>query len=223
MLTAFQAYAYDAPGALGSPECTADKCCAFGHLAKELRKIFVDKDGFCTQPARASIRLGFHDAAGWSKTSEYGGADGSLLLNDEEIGGDHNGGLEDIRGTAKELFERYKAYGVGAADLIQFMATNGVVACPLGPRIKTYVGRPDNPKPPPHGLVPDHTASASALIKLFAEKTFSVTDLAALLGAHTSANQFQVAPETSGQSLDATPGVWDIKFYSETLANSKIK
>jgi hypothetical protein len=192
-------------------------------LGKDLRKLFVDKDGFCTQAARASIRLGFHDAAGWSKKSEYGGADGSILLNDEEITGDHNGGLEDIRGTALGLLERYKPYGVGAADLVQFMATNGVVSCPLGPRIKTYVGRVDNAKAPPHGLIPDHTANASALIKLFAEKTFSVTDLAALLGAHTTANQFQVAPETKGQSLDSTPGVWDTRYYSETLANTKIK
>lgn len=146
------------------------------------------------------------------------------MLNNEEIGGDHhNAGLEDIVSTAKEFYERYKAYGVGAADLIQFMATNGIVSCPLAPRIKTYVGRVDNPKAAPHGLIPDHTANASDLIKLFANKSLSVRDLVALLGAHTAANQFQVAPETSGQSLDATPGVWDNKFYAETLANSKIE
>jgi hypothetical protein len=187
-----------------------------------LRGLFVDKGGFCTQAARASIRLGFHDAAGWSKSSTYGGADGSILLNDEEISADHNEGLEDIRETALGLLKRYKPYGIGAADLVQFMATTGIVSCPLGPRVKTYVGRTDNTKAPPRGLIPDHNANASSLIKLFADKTFSVTDLAALLGAHTTANQFKVSPDTVGHSLDSTPDVWDTRFYSETLANSKI-
>jgi hypothetical protein len=192
-------------------------------VRKDLQSIFLDKDGQCTQAARASIRLGFHDAAGWQKEASYGGADGSIILNEEEIGGDHNDGLEDIRETAIGLYKKYRQYGVGAADLVQFMATMGIVSCPLGPRVKTMIGRVDNPKAPPKGLIPDHTANASALIKLFAEKTFSVTDLAALLGAHTAANQFKVAENTSGDALDSTPGIWDIKFYSETLGNTKIR
>ena len=62
----------------------------------------------------------------------------------------------------------------------------------------------------------------TTLIKLFADKTFSVTDLVALIGAHTSANMFKVSKETTGHAMDSTPGVWDIKFYSEALGNKKM-
>jgi len=208
---------------LESPECRADKCCPFSYISTELRSLFVDRSGRCTQPARASIRLGFHDAAGWKRGAAYGGADGSLILNDQEIQGDHNEGLEDIRKTAIELYNKYNKFGVGAADLVQFMATTGVVSCPLGPRITTYVGRQDNAKPPPLGLVPDHTQSATNLIRLFNDKTFTTLDLAALVGAHTAANQFKLEAKNAGHAMDSSPGVWDTRFYSEIMSGTRQK
>lgn len=49
-----------------------------------------------------------------------------------------------------------------------------------------------------------------------ASKGFSAIDLAALIGAHTTAKQRFADPSKAGASLDSTVGTWDNKFYSET-------
>ena len=72
------------------------------------------------------------------------------------------------------------------ADLIQMGATVATVTCPLGPRIRSFVGRKDNPIPSMDGLLPDVTASADSLIQLFEDKTIKPHGLAALVGAHTT-------------------------------------
>ena len=41
-------------------------------------------------------------------------------------------------------------------------------------------------------------------------------DLAALIGAHTTAKQRFVDPSKAGSPLDSTVGKWDNKYYSET-------
>jgi hypothetical protein len=94
------------------------------------------------------------------------------------------------------------------------------ITCPLGPRVLTFVGRPDQSTSDPPGLLPNVDASAESLIQLFQDKTFSSTDLIALIGAHTAAKQFFVDASKAGEPLDSTPGVWDVEFYSETLAAS---
>lgn len=38
----------------------------------------------------------------------------------------------------------------------------------------------------------------------------------ALVGAHTSSQQFDVDPARAGDPQDSTPGVWDTNFYGET-------
>lgn len=48
-----------------------------------------------------------------------------------------------------------------------------------------------------------------------ASKGFSPIDLAALLGAHTTAKQRFTAPDQP-QELDTTVGKWDNKYFSET-------
>jgi hypothetical protein len=52
---------------------------------------------------------------------------------------------------------------------------------------------------------------------MFLAKTINFKDPIALIGAHTTANQFFVDPPNTGQLLDSTPGVWDVKFYTEVL------
>lgn len=84
--------------------------------------------------ARAAVRLGFHDAGAWSQSTGPGGADGSLLLNSDEIARSENNGLQDIRTYGLSLLTKYSHFGVGAADLVQFMHNIAVVVCPLGPR-----------------------------------------------------------------------------------------
>lgn len=206
---------YKAPGPLGSSVCAEDTCCVWDYVVEELLGLFVGADGECTDTARGAIRLGFHDAGAWSKTSNGGGADGSLLLNPSEPSRAENAGLAPILATAQTLLVKYKGFGVGAADLIQMMATVGTVACPLGPRIMSLVGRKDNAFSP-EGLLPDVNSDAATLIQLFRDKTISAGDLAALVGSHSTSKQSFVDTSMAGAPQDSTPGVWDVKFYSET-------
>lgn len=95
--------------------------------------------------ARAAIRLGFHDAGTWSSKlaaagQDFGGADGSFVLFNE-ITRAENRGLELITLFAMTMRAKYKSSGVNLGDLIQFMATHAVVTCPLGPRVRTFIGR----------------------------------------------------------------------------------
>jgi L-ascorbate peroxidase len=97
------------------------------------------------------------------------------------------------------------------------------VTCPGGPQVKTYIGRKDSTTPAPNGLLPDVNAPAAVLFKLFQDKGFDAVDLAALLGAHTTSNQFNfnTSAEAVGLPQDSTPGVWDVKYYSETTKPPK--
>jgi hypothetical protein len=67
-------------GSIGSAACKADMCCHWKWLAYEMAAKFNGTSGRCTKFARQAVRLGFHDAGVWSKTSGYGGADGSMPL-----------------------------------------------------------------------------------------------------------------------------------------------
>ncbi|KAG6355773.1 hypothetical protein INS49_003739 [Diaporthe citri] len=203
---------------LGTPQCKADTCCVWQYVANEMVTAFKGPSGRCTNAARAAVRLGFHDAAGWSKkTGPDGGADGSLILNTEEIRRPGNRGLEEIVTLTQTWFNKYKGYGISAADLVQMGANVATVVCPLGPRTKTYIGRKDNPKPATDGLLPPVDASADFLIKLFQDKTIQPNGLVALLGAHSTAQQRFVDPRRAGDPQDSTPGVWDMLYYNETI------
>lgn len=97
------------------------------------------------------------------------------------------------------------------------------MTCPGGPRVQTYVGRTDSSTLAPPGLLPDVRASADSLFQLFQDKGFDATDLAALLGAHSTSNQFhfdETVPN-AGMPQDSTPGVWDVNYYAETMAPPK--
>jgi hypothetical protein len=206
---------YTPPGKLGSDACAADSCCVWDYISNELVELFTNKDGTCNDLARASVRLGFHDAGAWSKTSGFGGADGSLILNEEEIARPENAGLAGAAAAGQALLKKYP---VGAADLVQFMHNVAVVTCPLGPRGLTYIGRKDSSKSPT-GLLPDTTSSVDILLELFANKTIGTIDLISLIGAHTTASQRFFNPAKAGP-LDTTNGVWDVAFYSESLGGA---
>ena len=94
---------------------------------------------------------------------------------------------------------------------------HAIVTCPGGPRITTYVERKDSTNPAHGGLLPDVHASGDSLFALFADKCFSAVDLAALLGAHSTSKQFNVDTSKAGQPQDSTLGLWDVKYYAETL------
>lgn len=207
---------FNALYAKGGTLCSRDACCIWKWLALDMEKKFKGSSGRCNAFARGAVRLGFHDAGAWSKTTGYGGADGSIILAGEGTRPENNG-LQEISAVTLEWYNEYKKYGVGMADLIQFGANVATVVCPLGPRVRTYIGRKDSSTPNADGLLPDVFASADSLIKLFEDKTIRPHGLTALLGAHTTSQQKFVDPSRADDPQDSTPGVWDVKFYGQTI------
>lgn len=206
-------------GNIGSAACKADMCCHWKWLAYEMTAKFNGTSGRCSKFARQAVRLGFHDAAVWSKSTSYGGADGSILLSDEMSRVDNNG-LSAIADQTRKWHNKYNQYGMSMADIIQFGANVATVVCPLGPRLRTFVGRKDNSKAGPTGLLPGEKDSADKLIKLFQDKTIDAHDLVALVGAHTTSQQHFVDTSRDGDPQDSTPGVWDMAFYPQTTSNA---
>jgi len=144
----------------------------------------------------------------------FGGADGSIYLFDEAINRAENDGLQTI---VKMLGDLAIEQGVGVADMIQWGAVHATVTCPLGPRIRTFVGRPDAIQPSPENLLPSASANSTSLMALFGDKSIPMFDMVALVGAHTVSKQFDYDPTTAGNSQDDTPGIWDTNFYTQTL------
>ncbi|KAI9147988.1 Versatile peroxidase [Paramyrothecium foliicola] len=210
--------------ALGGFLCRMDTCCVWQHVSAEMESMFRGDAGRCTNLARQAIRIGFHDAGTWSKSGGGGGADGSLILSDEMTRFE-NAGMEEMVAKHRELYEKYRNQlgykSVTMADLIQVGAKVATVVCPLGPRIKTYVGRKDSSQGNPDGKLPSPFADAESLIAMFEDKTISPRGLIALLGAHTTSQQTAVNVSRAGDPQDSTPGVWDMLYYQETLGKVK--
>lgn len=162
--------------------------------------------------------MGFHDAGAWDQDQTHGGADGSLLMDFGEIDRPENKGLESVRLVLRGVQSKFK---VGYADLAQYAHNHASISCPKGPRVRTFVGRKDATGAAPTGLLPDTRDPADQLIALFERKGFTPHDLAALVGAHSTARQRFVdpTPGISGKPLDTTIGVWDVEFYNDTLNN----
>ncbi|KAL5411752.1 hypothetical protein PMIN06_010818 [Paraphaeosphaeria minitans] len=191
----------------GTPDtaaCKADLCCVWKWISYDMTAKFNGTSGRCNKFARGAVRLGFHDAGVWSNTSSYGGADGSILLTDELNRSDNNG-LAAVADQMKTWYAKYNKYGVTMADLIQ-----------MGANVATV----DNAKAGPTGLLPDVNDSADKIVKLFLAKTIDPHDLAALVGAHTTSQQHFVNTARDGDPQDSTPGVWDVKFYGETVSTA---
>lgn len=128
-----------------------------------------------------------------------------------------NNGLQTIAAQMQVWYDTYASYGISMADLIQFAANVAVVVCPLGPRTRTFVGRADNSSASPEGLLPSAASDAATLVELFQNKTIGPHGLVALVGAHTTSVQFHNDLANAGVPQDSSPGVWDVRFYPETL------
>jgi len=197
----------------GGANCPA----AYTALSAELTTFYMDKSGpspICNPNARAAIRMIFHDCGAWDTSLGFtNGCDGSLQFEKDR---GENGGLADIVDKAVSLASKY---GLGVADTINFMGNHAIVSCPGGPKVTTLVGRKDATAAGIGGRLPDVHAAADDLYKLFQAKGFNAVDLAAILGAHSTSNQFGVDPSQKGAAQDTTPGVWDVKYYSDTTAS----
>lgn len=90
----------------------------------------------------------------------------------------------------------------------------GIAACPGGPVVSVKVGRVDSSDASPEGQLLGPNDSAATIVSGFAAKGFSVSELVALMGAHT------VAKDLNGDGLDSSTGNWDTAFYTETSEGS---
>ncbi|KAI1736702.1 peroxidase [Xylaria scruposa] len=227
--------AYVDTPALNSTACAEDTCCVWKHIADEMTDLFRGESGRCTKWARMAVRLGFHDAGAWSKTTAFqgGGADGSICLTDEYTLPE-NGGLEDMclqMLTWYDEWHNQKGFDISMADLIrphslpfdchcnEMGANVATVVCPLGPRIRSFVGRVDSAVVNRVELLPSPFSEAVDLIRLFRDKTISPHALVALLGAHTTSQQRLTNATRAGDPQDSTPGVWDVLYYEETYGS----
>jgi hypothetical protein len=181
-----------------------DACKVWTEISDQLTGEFLS-NGQCNDNARAAIRAAFHDCFN-------GACDGSLILA-KECGNSENTGLS---GICSKLQSIATSKDVGVADIIQFAAAHAIRTCPGGPAVPIYIGRTDSSTSSPTGVLPTGTASGDSILAVFSSKGFSATDLAALVGAHTAARQFQNTA-LPGTPLDSTPGVWDNTYYKETL------
>ncbi|KAF4974700.1 hypothetical protein FZEAL_8429 [Fusarium zealandicum] len=208
--------------AMNSPRCKQDTCCIWKYISDELQVLFQGDSGRCSKWARYAVRMGFHDAGSWSLATESqgGGADGSIILAGELTRGENNG-LQEMGVVYQQVYDKYHTDlgfdAVTMADLIQMGSNIAAVVCPLGPRVRSYVGRKDSSEEAPEGLMPDVRWDAETLINLFKDKTIGPEDLVALIGAHTTSQQNHVDGNRAGDPQDSTPGVWDVLFYKETL------
>ncbi|GJC78233.1 versatile peroxidase VPL2 [Colletotrichum liriopes] len=200
-----------------SDECASDECCIWKYIADDMARQMVGNAGRCNSVARGAVRLGFHDAASWSKSTGGTGADGSIILANECLTRSDNKGLEDICAMMSSWYAKYKKYGISMADLIQTASNVGTVSCPLGPRVRTFIGRKDSTTPAVKNLLPDPSDSSAKLFKLFADKSFTPAGLVALMGAHSTSQQRFVDPSRADSPQDSTPGTWDIAYYQQTL------
>ncbi|KAL8282816.1 hypothetical protein RB597_010180 [Gaeumannomyces tritici] len=202
-----------------SAECKGDPCCAYRHVSAAMTEAFVGDGGQCNSLARQAIQLAFHDAAAWSSSmGAVGGADGSIVLAPEEMRRHDNLGMEETVAQRKKWFNQFRADGIGMADLVQFGAAHATVTCPLGPRVRFFIGRKDSNQAAPDGLLPPVDASADFNIRLFQDKTMQPNGLAALIGAHTTSRQRLVDPSRADDPQDSTPGTWDTLYYRQTVA-----
>ncbi|KAI8626267.1 class II peroxidase [Xylariaceae sp. FL1651] len=208
---------------LNSTQCAADTCCVWKYIADEMADLFRGESGRCTKWARMAIRLGFHDAGTWSKStaSQGGGADGSVCLTDEYTLPE-NTGLADMCVQMLTWYDEWhnqKGFDISMADMIQMGANVATVVCPLGPRVRSYVGRADSAIRNMVQLLPSPFSEAVDLIRLFRDKTISPHSLVALLGAHTTSQQRATNVTRAGDPQDSTPGVWDTLYYEETYGS----
>lgn len=158
----------------------------------------------CGKFAHTLIRLAFHDC--------NSGCDGSIILTGE-CSSTQNRGLNDTCNTLRSMRTQFN---VGAADIIQFGAALAIAACPLGPHVQAFVGRPDSATAAPVGSLPHSSDSPEKLIADFRAIGISAQEMIALLGTHSVAVQLFDDPKQAGKGLDSTPSTYDTLYYNQT-------
>ncbi|CRK28640.1 hypothetical protein BN1708_015288 [Verticillium longisporum] len=106
-----------------SAACKADTCCIWSYIAKDMYGFMAGQSGRCTKWARFAVRMGFHDAAGWSKStaSEGNGADGSIILSNSELDRSEN---NDVNADADSLIALFRDKTIGPHGLVALVGAH---------------------------------------------------------------------------------------------------
>jgi catalase (peroxidase I) len=158
------------------------------------------------------VRLPFHDAGTYTKSSNLYGPQGCLNFSDPG-----NGGLPPIIDMLEPIYIQYKEF-VSRADF-WVIAAHTAIKDAGGPTIPFQSGRkdcgPDFYKPT--GLLPNPEMGWSNIMDVFVTRMgLSQQDIVALIGAHTLG---RCQLQNSGYQFpwDATSQTFDNRFYVDLL------
>ncbi|KAJ6566601.1 heme peroxidase, partial [Mycena capillaripes] len=168
--------------------------------------------GRCGDNARAAVRLAFHDAGTFSLELQAnalpnGGADGSMLSDPLEVQRSENNGLQNIVSLLQPMPAQF---GVSPGDILHVN-----LACPGGPQIPAFVGRTPPLNIAPMGLLPSPEDPVATLVARFTDMGFTVRDMIALIGAHTTGKQRFVDTAEANNTFDTTVDIWDTRFCKQ--------
>ncbi|EJD40471.1 MnP-atypical, short manganese peroxidase [Auricularia subglabra TFB-10046 SS5] len=192
------------------------QCCFWANVRDRfINEIFL---GVCQENVHSLVRIAFHDAIGFSLTSNKGGgSDGSIIqFKGTELAFHANEGIDVI----VDFLEPFaNAVGAGFGDAIQFGAAVGLSLCPGAPRIPAFVGRPNATQAAPDGTVPEPFDAPEKIFARMADAGFTPVELVHLLASHSIADQAGVDPEPQvlGAPFDSTPFSFDSQVFLEVM------
>ncbi|CAI0445297.1 unnamed protein product [Linum tenue] len=158
------------------PVVDADYLKEIDKARRDLRALIAYKN--C---APIMLRLAWHDAGTYDKSTKTGGPNGSIR-NDEELAHGANSGLKIALSFCEEV--KAKRPKITYADLFQLA---GVVAVEVtgGPTIDFVPGRKDSKVSPKEGRLPDAKQGSPHLKDVFYRMGLSDKEIVALSGGHT--------------------------------------
>ncbi|CAI0445298.1 unnamed protein product [Linum tenue] len=192
------------------PVVDADYLKEIDKARRDLRALIAYKN--C---APIMLRLAWHDAGTYDKSTKTGGPNGSIR-NDEELAHGANSGLKIALSFCEEV--KAKRPKITYADLFQLA---GVVAVEVtgGPTIDFVPGRKDSKVSPKEGRLPDAKQGIQGsphLKDVFYRMGLSDKEIVALSGGHTLG---RAHPERSGFDGPWTkePLKFDNSYFVELL------
>ncbi|CAI0557491.1 unnamed protein product, partial [Linum tenue] len=189
------------------PVVDADYLKEIDKARRDLRALIAYKN--C---APIMLRLAWHDAGTYDKSTKSGGPNGSIR-NDEELAHGANSGLKIALGFCGEVSSRCFPSG-----FLRFQQLAGVVAVEVtgGPTIEFVPGRKDSKVSPKEGRLPDAKQGSPHLKDVFYRMGLSDKEIVALSGGHTLG---RAHPERSGFDGPWTkePLKFDNSYFVELL------
>jgi len=157
------------------------------------------------------VRLPFHDAGSYSQFDDLGKPSGCINPRDPA-----NNGLMEVINGIEPIYTKYESI-VSRADYWVIVAHTAIKEAG-GPVIPFYWGRGDcEDKYPPTGRLPNAELNYTEVFNVFvARMGLTVTDIVALLGAHTLGRP---QPENSGYQFfwTATNNRFTNQFFRDLL------